>query len=655
MACAGAVATAGLIIPTGSEPAQAAPPASFSIAGSGWGHGVGMSQYGAQEMAKAGQSAGTILRFYYPGVTITNQTLGSIRVQLRQAASVVVRYAGAAGTLTPAGGAAATVAKGTAVTLSVSGANIVANGVGAAKTARQFNLAWNGAADCSGYVTVDGSSGSGGYCRGTLTATVIDGKVNLIATMGLAREYIYGLGEVPSSWESAALRAQATASRTYAAKQPYKSGCNCEVYSDTRSQAYVGRSKETEAGGWGARWVAAVNADAPTGSIGAMIMYGGSPISANYSAANGGSIEASSDIWGGTLPYSVAKADPWSVAAGVPDSIKAWKVTKTQAEMKAIFGLPDVASVAITAKTGGGSAKTIVAKATNGSAKTITGAETIRNAFGLKSAHFTITAVTAPVGQTTPVTTPFTDIVLTSDLTGDGRGDVIALDPEGRLVMYPFVNSGGRDVFAANRLLATGLKGHRVHGAGDWNRDGYGDVITIDPAGYLYLRRGGPGGTLADPVVIGSGWQGWRAIPVADISGDGWPDLLGIDSNGTLWTWKGCGDPGVCGGRTQAGSGWKSYKAYSAGDFNGDGVGDLFGIDPGGVLWLYPGLGNSNFGARRQAGSGWGGYLLVAGADVNGNRFADIMGRDESTKKLYFYPNNSGAGVSGKYQVGIGW
>jgi SpoIID/LytB domain protein len=616
-----------------------------------------MSQYGAQEMAKAGQSANAILGFYYPGTTVSNQNLGAIRVQLVQAASVVVRYAGAAGALTPAGGAAASVAKGTVVTLTASGANVVANGVGAARTAGQFNLTWTGAGDCTGYVTVDGASGgTAGYCRGSLTATVIGGKVNLIATVGLAREYIYGLGEVPSSWQPAALQAQATAARTYAAKQPYKASCNCEVYSDTRSQAYTGRSKETESGGWGARWVANVNATAPSTTVGALIMYSGAPITASYSAANGGSTEASSEIWSGSLPYLIAKADPWSVAAGVPDSIKAWKVTKTQAEMKSIFGLPDVASVAITAKTQGGSAKAIQAKATNGASKTINGAETIRNAFALKSAHFTITAeVTQPPGQTTPVAPPFADIVLTSDFTGDGRGDVVALDQEGRLVLYPFINSGGRDGFAANRLLATGLKGHSLQGAGDWNRDGYGDVMTIDTQGYLYLRRGGPGGSMAPAVLIGSGWQGWRAIPVGDISGDGWPDLLGIDPNGLLWSWQGCGDPGVCSGRTQSGSGWKIFKCYSAGDFNGDGIGDIFSTEPNGKLWLYLGQGHSNFGPRRQVGSGWGGYYLAAGADMNGDRHADIMGRDEVTRKLYFYPNNKGAGFVGKNHVGTGW
>jgi stage II sporulation protein D len=38
--------------------------------GHGWGHGVGMCQYGAMEMARRGASAKRILRHYYQGVWV---------------------------------------------------------------------------------------------------------------------------------------------------------------------------------------------------------------------------------------------------------------------------------------------------------------------------------------------------------------------------------------------------------------------------------------------------------------------------------------------------------------------------------------------------------------------------------------------------------
>jgi stage II sporulation protein D len=52
-----------------------------TISGRGFGHGRGMSQYGAQGAAIAGKSVRQILDFYYPGTT-TGKATGSIRVRI---------------------------------------------------------------------------------------------------------------------------------------------------------------------------------------------------------------------------------------------------------------------------------------------------------------------------------------------------------------------------------------------------------------------------------------------------------------------------------------------------------------------------------------------------------------------------------------------
>ncbi|MDR1394163.1 MAG: SpoIID/LytB domain-containing protein [Bifidobacteriaceae bacterium] len=644
---------AGGQAPAALDP-QAAPnavPASWTLSGSGYGHGVGMSQYGAQEMAKAGYNANSILNFYYPGTTIANRPMDKIRVQLIQAPTVTVRYAATAGYLTPAGGNPVYATTGTVVTLSVSGSQVVASGLGSTVTGSSIALTWLGASNCTGFVTVDGTNGGTfGYCRGTMTASVIGGKVNLTANLSLAREYIYGLGEVPSSWAAAALQAQATAARTYGAKQTYKASCDCEVYSDTRSQYYAGRSKEAEA--YGDNWVSNVNLTSASDTSAALVLYNGSPITASYSAANGGRTENSAEIWSGSLPYLISKDDPWSIKPGVPESIRAWTLSKTQAQMKAIFGLADVASVTITATTQGGSAKTIVARSSGGATKTISGAETIRGAFGTRSAHFTL----GPPGrQPTPVSTPFEQITLSGDITGDGRGEVLALDRDGQLLAYPFMLINGQDAFGTNYLLASGLKGQRVFGVPDWDRDGHNDVMTIDADGNLYLRRGLPGTTLAPPVRIGWGWTDYRLILAGDLTGDGYPDALGIDADGFLWTYPGNGAAGFKGFRLRSGNGWIGFQALAAGDANKDGKQDILSVDQAGILRLYTGKGNGTFNTKRQVGNGWGTFLLAAGADLDGNGFADIMGRDNATGALYFYRNTTGTGYATKRQVGWGW
>lgn len=44
--------------------------ASFRFKGKGWGHGVGMCQWGAKEMSEKGRDHKEILRFYYPGTAL---------------------------------------------------------------------------------------------------------------------------------------------------------------------------------------------------------------------------------------------------------------------------------------------------------------------------------------------------------------------------------------------------------------------------------------------------------------------------------------------------------------------------------------------------------------------------------------------------------
>ena len=44
----------------------------FTFETAGYGHGVGLSQYGAEAMAKAGESCGDILLHYYPGTQLAD-------------------------------------------------------------------------------------------------------------------------------------------------------------------------------------------------------------------------------------------------------------------------------------------------------------------------------------------------------------------------------------------------------------------------------------------------------------------------------------------------------------------------------------------------------------------------------------------------------
>lgn len=52
------------------RPTTASVAAAYTISGTGWGHNVGMSQWGAYAMAQRGMTYDEILKFYYTGITI---------------------------------------------------------------------------------------------------------------------------------------------------------------------------------------------------------------------------------------------------------------------------------------------------------------------------------------------------------------------------------------------------------------------------------------------------------------------------------------------------------------------------------------------------------------------------------------------------------
>src|SRR3954470_12813670 len=68
-------------------PASASAGTRFSIKGAGFGHGVGMSQYGAQGMARVGRNYQQILAHYYRGTIVSLSRTRSIRVLLQQGQS----------------------------------------------------------------------------------------------------------------------------------------------------------------------------------------------------------------------------------------------------------------------------------------------------------------------------------------------------------------------------------------------------------------------------------------------------------------------------------------------------------------------------------------------------------------------------------------
>lgn len=131
-------------------------------------------------------------------------------------------------------------------------------------------------------------------------------------------DYARGIGEMPYSWNSEALKTQAVAARSYARymQQVYRAPpidrqwCWCSIYDTSVDQVYLGWGFDDVAnpdfGFYAARWVSAA-AD----TAGQVLLNSTQYVSANYSASNGGASENNHDIWGSAqLPYLQSIPDP---------------------------------------------------------------------------------------------------------------------------------------------------------------------------------------------------------------------------------------------------------------------------------------------------------------------------------------------------------
>jgi stage II sporulation protein D len=266
------------------------------VKGAGFGHGVGMSQYGAYGYAKNGVGYQDILTHYYTGTTIGTAGDKTVRVLLR-AYQPSVRFSGA----TAACGVGLVETK--AYTAKRKGSKILLR-----------NKAGRKLANCGALLSATGGTsvnliGKGEY-RGALEVRTssVPGKLNAINAVGLD-DYVRGVvaGESPSSWPLDALRAQAVAARSFAISTD-KNGNGFDQYDDTRSQVYGGIAAETT------RSNQAVSETALQ-----VVLYKGEVAQTYYFSTSGGHTENnefSSLGFGGTpIPYLRGVDDPYDDAS----------------------------------------------------------------------------------------------------------------------------------------------------------------------------------------------------------------------------------------------------------------------------------------------------------------------------------------------------
>jgi stage II sporulation protein D len=264
---------------------------SWVVHGRGFGHGVGMSAYGAYGYALHGKDYRFILGHYYSGTTIGTLPGPRIVRVLLDIADGDVGFSQATSAcgqrLDPARGYQAH-RDGSSVVLRSSAGKPLADCGPKLRAAG------------AGKIAIDGIGSFRGALETVPTASAA-GSLNVVNALAVD-QYVKGVipNESPPSWPAAELRAQAVASRSFALTGGV-GGNGFDLYADTRSQVYKGLESEYTTSN--------AAADATRGQV---VMYGGKIAETLFSACSGGHTESIQNVFGGAaIPYLQGVPDPY--------------------------------------------------------------------------------------------------------------------------------------------------------------------------------------------------------------------------------------------------------------------------------------------------------------------------------------------------------
>jgi SpoIID/LytB domain protein len=373
------------VAPVGAEPVP--DPATITLDGLGFGHGVGLSQYGAYGRGVDGHSYDEILEFYYPGtergsaggpvkVLISADTSRDVVVNPRSGLAVRSLGTGKSWKL-PARVAKKAVARWR-VMPAPSGRSAVSY---KARRWREWRVVRGDAEFSAGGRPVELHTPDGVVAyRGILRSASPSGSTTDRDTVNVVSLDGYLKGVVPSevfasTWPAETIKAQAVAARTYAVyeRAHVPDSRHYQLCDTAHCQVYGGFSAEYYRSN-----------DAVAATAGEIITADGEPAFAQFSASNGG--------WTVTdprFPYLIAQEDTF-------DHYDGWQKVVTDAQIEKAYDIENLTSVTIETRDGngefGGRVETVRFTSSTGWTDTVTG-ESFRRNLGLRSTLFTISSV----------------------------------------------------------------------------------------------------------------------------------------------------------------------------------------------------------------------------------------------------------------------
>ena len=358
----------------------------ITITGHGYGHGKGLSQYGARGAASQGLTWRQIAEFYYPGTT-WGTVKGSLRVLITADTGRDVQVVARPGiAVTSLKNKRTWRLPATTSTRAKKWRLVAGRGARSSDTLvqRRAGNRWRtwrrvpGEAELSsarGPLTLVTPGGRTSY-RGRLQSVAArgDAKRQTVNKVGM-EAYLRGVvpREVPALWAPDAVSAQSVAARTYAAfERSHPAARHYDLCDTTQCQVYGGVDAEHPGA------TAAIRATAKQG-----LLHDGRPAFTQFSASNGGYSAA------GSMPYLVAQPDPYD---GIDNPHATWTATVDDTRVEKHWpGIGDLTAIEVVSRDGNGDwggRVTEVAFVGDQATATVDG-DTVRSYFGLQSDWFT--------------------------------------------------------------------------------------------------------------------------------------------------------------------------------------------------------------------------------------------------------------------------